>query len=100
QVVILKIASFIVLGAGFIVLAFGGMKSLTSYAERYFSLCITIGLRLLFLYLMVGGGYTLTNVWVAQAAQAPNFANSAQLAITTTCGCVLYAILCWFVPSF
>lgn len=100
QVVVLKVATFVALGGGFIVLAFGGLKATANYVERYFSLCITIGLRLFFLYLMVSGGMVLTNVWITQAANAPKYANSAQLAMTIMCSCLLYSVLCWFVPSF
>jgi len=100
QVVIFKVATFVALGGGFITLAFGGLKATVSYVERYFSLCVTIGLRLFFLYLMISGGMVLTNVWISQAANAPKFANSAQLAMTIMSGCLLFSVLCWFVPSF
>lgn len=64
EMVILLIGGKIILAGGLVLLAFAGTKWTMSYAERYFTFAITLGVRLLLITLVVGLGQTLADGWI------------------------------------
>ncbi len=54
----------IILAGGIVVLGFAGSQWTRQFAERYFVTAVHIGLKLLFLTLIVGLGETLTTNWI------------------------------------
>jgi type IV secretion system protein TrbL len=64
--VITTIESFITIGAGYIFLGFGGSQWTRPYTERYISLAVSVGTRLMLLYMLMGLGVTLTKTWTTQ----------------------------------
>ncbi len=52
--VVTKLEAIIVMSAGYIFLGFGGSRWTSPYFERYISLAISTGVRLMLIYLMLG----------------------------------------------
>ena len=63
--VVTTIEGFVVIGAGYIFLGFGGSQWTRPYVERYIALAVSLGARLMILYMIVGLGHTFATQWVA-----------------------------------
>ena len=63
KVVIIEISSKIILSAGIFLLAFAGSPWTRDYATRYIGSFFSIGIQMLFTYLLVGIGGSLTSQW-------------------------------------
>jgi type IV secretion system protein TrbL len=66
------VESYLAVGGGVILLAFGGSRFTASAAEGYFPFVIRVGVRLLFFYLVLGVGVQLANQWNAALTAACN----------------------------
>jgi type IV secretion system protein TrbL len=99
QFVAAMVESYIVIGAGFIFLGFGGSRWTMPYVERYIGLAISIGIKLMTLYLLIGVGMNLSNGWLAAATQVPNSAKPAISAADIAGACVIFMALCWMSPK-
>ena len=99
QFVAAMVESYIVIGAGFIFLGFGGSRWTMPYVERYIGLAISIGIKLMTLYLLIGVGMNLSNGWLAAAAQVPSSSTPAISAGDTAAACVIFMALCWMSPK-
>ena len=77
--IVTSIEALVVVGAGYIFLGFGGSQWTRSYMERYIALAVSIGARLMVLYMVVGLGHTFYQSWL-QTLQAVDSTG----AITTT----------------
>src|SRR3984957_13210496 len=66
------VESYIAIGGGVILLGFGGSRFTAPAAEGYFPFVIRVGVRLLFLYLVLGVGVQLATQWAAAIAAACN----------------------------
>ena len=54
------VESYVVVGAGFIFLGFGGSRWTAPYVERYIALAVAVGVKLMVLYMLIGAGMTLS----------------------------------------
>ena len=63
--VVTKLEAIIVMSAGYIFLGFGGSRWTSPYFERYISLAISTGVRLMLIYLMLGVFKTVSQNWIA-----------------------------------
>jgi type IV secretion system protein TrbL len=63
------VESYVVMSAGLIFLGFGASRWTVPYTERYISLVVSTGVRLMVLYMIIGLGQTLSNTWVQEASQ-------------------------------
>lgn len=95
-----KIESYVVLGAGYIFLGFGGSRWTANYVERYLGLAIATGTRLMVLYLLIGLGSTLGQQWVAMAQNAGNWQNPAENLLGLVAGVFTFMAVCWSAPKF
>jgi type IV secretion system protein TrbL len=94
------VESYIVIGAGYIFLGFGGSRWTSNYVERYVSLVVSIGARLMVLYLVIGVGQTFATQWVTEAQIAATGARAdISAAWNLMCQVVIYGIVCWIVPK-
>ncbi|NLP65501.1 P-type conjugative transfer protein TrbL [Paraburkholderia sacchari] len=59
QLLVTQIESFICIGAGVILLGFGGSRWTTDMASKYMQYAVATGLKLMVLYLIVGAGQAL-----------------------------------------
>jgi type IV secretion system protein TrbL len=73
----------------------GGSRWTVAYVERYFAFCVSVGVKLMALYLLIGAGLSITDQWQQEAAQntgpVDNILNSWIIAI----GALFFAMLCW-----
>jgi type IV secretion system protein TrbL len=100
QLVVTLVESYLVVGAGFIFLGFGGSRWTAPYVERYISLAVSTGVKVMVLYLLLGAGLTLTNDWVVAARAIPGSAEPAVDALDIAASAVLLLMICWNVPKF
>lgn len=100
QLVVTLVESYLVVGAGFIFLGFGGSRWTAPYVERYISLAVSTGVKVMVLYLLLGAGLTLTNGWVVAARDIPGSAEPAVDALDIAASAVLLLMICWNVPKF
>ncbi len=63
--VVTKLEAIIVMSAGYIFLGFGGSRWTAPYFERYISLAVSTGVRLMLIYLMLGVFKTVSSNWIA-----------------------------------
>src|SRR6266478_9730231 len=70
QFVVAMVESYLVIGAGVIFLGFGGARWTAAYVERYIAYAVSVGMKILVLYLLVGAGMTLSQGWIAVAQNA------------------------------
>lgn len=100
QLVVTLVESYLVVGAGFIFLGFGGSRWTAPYVERYIALAVSTGVKVMVLYLLLGAGLTLTNGWVAAATAVPGSAEPAVDALDIAASSVLLLMICWNAPKF
>src|SRR6185369_3584107 len=81
-------------------LGFGGSRWTAPYVERYISLAVSTGVKVMVLYLLLGAGLTLTNGWVVAARAIPGSAEPAVDALDIAASAVLLLMICWNVPKF
>jgi type IV secretion system protein TrbL len=96
------VESYLVLGAGYIFLGFGGSRWTSNYTERYISLVVSVGARLMVLYLVIGVGQLFAQQWIVavQTATTPGTNQFTIVAVFTIAAqVVIYAIICWIVPK-
>ena len=48
------------IGAGVIFLGFGGSRWTAAYVERYIAYAVSVGMKILVLYLLIGAGMTVS----------------------------------------
>ncbi len=63
EVLIVDIGSRIILGVGVFMLGFAGSEWTKDYANKYISSMFNLGIRMLFIYVLVGIGARITNNW-------------------------------------
>ncbi|PPD54905.1 MAG: P-type conjugative transfer protein TrbL [Methylotenera sp.] len=95
QMLVTLIESYIVLGAGVLFLGFAGSRWTTTFAEKFISYAVSVGVKLFVTYLIIGAGQTLSNDWAAiiQAAEDP----SGYLEVLG--GAIVYTFLAFQIPS-
>jgi P-type conjugative transfer protein TrbL len=96
--VVTKLEAIIVMSAGYIFLGFGGSRWTSPYFERYISLAVSTGVRLMLIYLMLGVFTTISNNWIATMN-----GYTADLPITqifpTLMSMLLFAFASWMIPK-
>jgi type IV secretion system protein TrbL len=99
QLVVTLVESYLVVGAGFIFLGFGGSRWTAPYVERYISFAVSTGVKVMVLYLLLGAGLTLTNTWEGAATAVPNSASPAIDALDIAASAVILLMICWNAPK-
>jgi len=109
--VIAMVEAYVVVGAGYIFLGFGGSRWTVPYTEKYMGMVVSAGVRIMVLELMIGLGRTLYTQWVATAdaiATTPDIldggtASSAWTGVQSEFGLIasiaIFALLCWTIPQ-
>ena len=94
------IESYLLIGAGYIFLGFGGSRWTTPYAEKYVSQVVSVGARLMVFYLVIGLGQQFATQWIADSQVAATGA-SANLSLSWTLAAqvAMYAVICWTLPK-
>jgi type IV secretion system protein TrbL len=99
QFVVALVESYIVVGAGFIFLGFGGSRWTSSYVERYIALAVAVGVKILVLYLLISAGMQVSAGWAGVAAQVAAQADPAMSAWDIAGAALIFLVLCWQAPK-
>ena len=94
------VESYVVVGAGFIFLGFGGSRWTAPYVERYIALAVAVGVKIMVLYLLIGAGMTISAGWAARASGIGGLANPLMDALDIVGGAIIFMALCWQAPKF
>lgn len=94
------VESYVVVGAGFLFLGFGGSRWTAPYVERYIALAVAVGVKIMVLYLLIGGGMSLSNGWAARAGAISSSGNPLLEALDIVVGTIVFMALCWQAPKF
>jgi type IV secretion system protein TrbL len=98
QMTLIVVGGKIILSGGMIMLGFSGSKWTLDYAQRYFAAAIHIGLKLLFLTLIVGLGQDLSPTWASTIQNTPP-ENLLQAFLAVLASSLLFFFLAWRIPE-
>jgi type IV secretion system protein TrbL len=99
QFVVALVESYIVVSAGFIFLGFGGSRWTAPYVERYIGLAVSVGVKIMILYLLIGSGMTLSQGWVSAAVNVPASGSPSMSALDIVGAALIYMAVCWQAPK-
>lgn len=98
QMTLITVGGKIILSAGMVMLGFSGSKWTMDYAQRYFAAAIHIGLKLLFLTLIVGLGQDLSPTWASTIQNTPP-EDLLQAFLAVLGSSLLFFFLAWRIPE-
>lgn len=99
QLVVTLVESYLVIGAGFLFLGFGGSRWTAPYVERYIAFAVSTGVKVMVLYLLLGASLALTRNWAVAAEAIAASAQPAIDALDIAASAVLLLMICWNVPK-
>ena len=97
QLLIILIESYIVLGAGAVMLGFLGSRWTNTFGEKYYGYAVSIGIKLMVIELVAGLGMKMAGVWMEELLHAQGVHLGMYFDIAM--GSVLFAALAMMVPS-
>lgn len=95
-----QVESYIVVSAGLIFLGFGGNTITRPYVERFFSLAVAVGVKIMVLYVVIGVGRGLTTNWGALVSGISLTVFPVDTVLELVGGSLVYAAVAWGVPKF
>ena len=98
KVVLIEISSKIILGAGIFLLAFSGSQWTRDYATRYINSFFSIGIQMMFTYLLVGIGSSLTSQWANLVNNMPK-GQAIETYVAVIMAAFVYYKLCLTLPE-
>src|SRR5258706_4391939 len=99
QFVVAMVESYLVIGAGVIFLGFGGSRWTAAYVERYIAYAVSVGMKILVLYLLVGAGMTVSQGWMQVAQTAATSIDPARTGFDLAAAAVMFLCVCWMSPK-
>jgi type IV secretion system protein TrbL len=99
QFVVALVESYIVVSAGFIFLGFGGSRWTAPYVERYIGLAVSVGVKIMILYLLIGSGMTLSDGWLTAAVNVPGTPSPNMSALDIVGAALIFMAICWQAPK-
>src|SRR6267154_953518 len=99
QFVVAMVESYLVIGAGVIFLGFGGSRWTAAYVERYVAYAVSVGMKILVLYLLVGAGMTVSQGWIQVAQTAATSIDPARTGFDLAAAAVMFLCVCWMSPK-
>lgn len=99
QFVITMVESYILVAAAFVFLGFGGSRWSSSYVERYIALAVSVGVKIMLLYLLISTGMNISLGWVPQAEAVATSTQPATDAFSIMGASLIFAALCWHIPK-
>lgn len=99
QFVVALVESYLAVGGGVILLGFGGSRWTAPYVERYVAYSVSVGLKILILYLLVGAGMTLSQGWAQAALGIGNSTEPARTGFDLAAAAVMFLAVCWMSPK-
>lgn len=95
QMLVTLIESYIVVNAGVLFLGFAGSRWTTTFAEKFISYAVSVGVKLFVTYLIIGAGQTISNNWANTITTDMVVADY----LTVLVGAVVYMFLAWQIPA-
>src|SRR5882762_10739845 len=99
QFVVALVESYLVIGAGVIFVGFGGSRWTAAYVERYIAYAVSVGMKILVLYLLIGAGMTLSQGWARIATAIGSSPDAARTALDLAAAAVMFLCVCWMSPK-
>lgn len=99
QFIVAMVESYIIVAAGFLFLGFGGSRWTAPYTERYIGLAVSIGVKILLLYLLIGTGMNISVSWMNDAQQVSSSTSPAMSAFEIMGAALIFLMLCWQIPK-
>ena len=100
ELILVQIGSQIILAGGIFLLAFSGLQWTRDYAERYVHTFFHIGIKMIFIYILIGLGLGLAKTW---PQNVPNTTSGSGTIIDYDIGVALsayvYYKLCMKLPD-
>lgn len=97
QMLLALCESYVGVGGGVLLLGFSGSRWTIKFAEGFLGWIVGVGVKLLFLYLLVGVGLTITAGW--NAALAGWTIGDPSLPLTIAGGALIFTLLAWTIPN-
>jgi type IV secretion system protein TrbL len=98
QLTLVMIESYIVLGAGVLFLGFSAFRGTASFAENLIAYALHVGVKIFFLYLIVGIGTELARSW-PPLIQSSDFFGPVSPLFQVVGGALIFAVLSIAVPN-
>ncbi|CAG9229939.1 P-type conjugative transfer protein TrbL [Paraburkholderia tropica] len=95
QMLVTLIESYIAISAGVLFLGFAGSRWTTSFAEKYISYCVSVGVKLFVTYLIIGVGQSLAGQWTTLIVDGMKAKDYLPIVGSS----IVYMFLCWQIPS-
>ncbi|MCA8270394.1 P-type conjugative transfer protein TrbL [Burkholderia vietnamiensis] len=95
QMLVTLIESYIAISAGVLFLGFAGSRWTTTFAEKYISYTVSVGVKLFITYLIIGVGQNLAGQWstlIVDGMKAKDY-------LPIVGSSIVYMFLCWQIPS-
>lgn len=89
--------AYVGLGGGVILLGFSGSRWTIKFAENFIGWIVGVGVKLFFLYLLVGVGMTITAGW--NSALTGWTVADPTLPLTIAGGALIFLLLSWEIPN-
>lgn len=100
QLLTTNIESYVIIGAGALLLGFNGSRWTQVFAEKYFGYAFSVGVKLMVLYLIAGLGVSLEQKWVQLlAANNSSSTFTALLPLQIGVGGLVYGVMSMTVPG-
>ena len=99
QFVVAMVESYIIVAAGIIFVGFGGSRWTAPYVERYIGLGVSIGVKIMLLYLLIGSGMSLSLDWMDAAQAVGTSSKPAMSAFEIMGASLIFMMLCWQIPK-
>jgi type IV secretion system protein TrbL len=99
QFVMAMVESYILVAAAFVFLGFGGSRWSSSYVERYIALAVSVGVKIMLLYLLISTGMNVSLGWLPQAEAIATSTQPATDALSLMGASLIFAAICWHIPK-
>ncbi|HKN01453.1 MAG TPA: P-type conjugative transfer protein TrbL [Candidatus Binataceae bacterium] len=97
QMLLALCEAYVGAGGGVLLLGFSGSRWTIKFAEGFLGWIVGVGIKVFFLYLMVGIGLTITAGW--NTALIGWTAGDPSLPLTIAGGAMIFALLAWTIPN-
>lgn len=99
QLLVTLIESYFVISAAAIFLGFGGSRWTQDFVQKYLGYAISVGVKLMFIYLLIGASNTLFTGWADMLSSSTSGLQFIINAWVVMGGAALFAFLAWMIPS-
>jgi type IV secretion system protein TrbL len=95
QMLVTLIESYIVVSAGVLFLGFAGSRWTTTFAEKFLSYAVGVGVKLFMTYLIIGAGQSISDQWAATLGTDMQISDY----LSILAGALVYMFLAWQIPG-